>query len=258
MEPGLFKRYLHLLFPFTLFFITEARAIDRYPEWFLYPGRYQGLITGYSYRGIPAESVAENLYCAYHRCFAVGTLEIFDQEKNSRILKNSNYFYEYSPDSVSAIRGKLIEVDHFAVNMMTQDYIAAYSLDSVRSDGWSLLETKTLDTPNWIELSVFEDGAYFYGIGMYTSKGLENDAWQTAEEQSIFSILNYRMMKINQISSYRDGSQPVRDDYQKITIYEIRFLLENIQIMERYPDAQNQMFYVLSRIPKKNLTPLYK
>ncbi len=258
MEPGNFKRYLHLFFPIILFLITEAGAIDRYPEWFLYPGRYQGLITGYSYRGIPAESVAENLYCAYQRCFAVGTLEIFDQEKNSRILKNSNYFYEYSPDSVEAIRGKLVEVDHFAVNMFTQDYISAFRCDSVQSDSWPILERKDLNTPTWVELSVFEDEIYYYGVGMYTSRGLENDAWQTAEEQSIFSILNYRLMKINQISMYQDGSQPVGDDYQKITIYEIRFLLENIQIMERYPDAPNQMFYVLSRIPKANLIPLYK
>lgn len=235
---------------------SEA-SLKHYPEWFLYPNKFSNVIVGYSYRGMSSEQVAENLYCAYKKCYAVGTLELFDFEGNNDLLKNSNYYYEFSKDSVKAIEGRLVELDRFNVNVFSGDYISAFSLDDTIKLERNIIPVEIIPRPEWVDKTYIKDSSYYYGIGMYTSIGLENDAWQTAEEQAIFNILNQVAVNYGKVNTlYSDGLK--ESDYsEEISVLEIRFGLQHITIIERYPDRQNKLFYVLARIQKSDVIPLF-
>ena len=122
---------------------------------------------------MPSEKVAENMYCAYKRCFAVGTLEIFDLDGNDDLLKNSNYYYEFSKDSVKAVEGRFVEIDRFNVNIFSGDYISAFSLDDTLEVEKNIIPVDSLVRPAWVDQNYISDHSYYYGIGMYTAIGLE-------------------------------------------------------------------------------------
>lgn len=236
--------------------ITNA-SIKQYPEWFLYPNKYPDIIVGYSYRGMPSVEVAENMYCAYKKCFAVGTLEIFDLDGNRDLLKNSNYYYEFSKDSVKAVEGRFVEIDRFNVNVFSGDYISAFSLDDTLEIERNIIPIEQIARPEWVDKAFIHDKSFFYGIGMYTAIGLENDAWQTAEEQAIFNILNQVAVNYSKINLLYSDSWESQDFSEEISVLEIRYALQNISIVERFPDRQNKLFYVLARIHKNDVIPLF-
>lgn len=236
---------------------VSLSAVKRYPEWFLYPNRFDDVVVGYSYRGLPAERVAENMYCAYNNCYAVGTLEIFDMDGTTDLLKNSNYYYEFSKDSVKSIEGRLVELNRFNVSVFSGDYIAAFSLDDTLDLSNNIVEAVDIPRPKWVDKEFINDPEYHYGIGMYTSIGLENDAWQTAEEQAIFDILNRVSINFNKINLLYKDSWSERGHSEEISVIELRFALRNITMIERYPDREKKLFYVLARIHKSDVIPLY-
>jgi hypothetical protein len=236
---------------------VSLASIKEYPEWFLHPSKYPNIIVGYSYRGMPAKEVAENMYCAYNRCFAVGTLEIFDADNTKDLLKNSNYYYEFSQDSVEAVRGRMVELDRFTVSVFSRDYISAFSLDDTLDLPDTKIPVEEIKRPEWVDKEYIDNPDYYYGIGMYTSIGLENDAWQTAEEQAIFSILNQVSIKFNRINLLYRDSWSEKGYSEEISVLELKFSLEQIQIVDRYPDNDHKLFYILARIHKSNVTPLY-
>lgn len=232
-------------------------SIKQYPEWFLYPNKYPDIIVGYSYRGMPSLEVAENMYCAYKRCFAVGTLEIFDLDGNRDLLKNSNYYYEFSKDSVKAVEGRFVEIDRFNVNIFSGDYISAFSLDDTLEIERNIIPIEQIARPEWVDKTFINDKSFYYGIGMYTAIGLENDAWQTAEEQAIFNILNQVAVNYSKINLLYSDSWESQDFSEEISVLEIRYALQNISIVERFPDRENKLFYVLARIHKNDVIPLF-
>ncbi|MBN1407916.1 MAG: hypothetical protein JW956_09010 [Calditrichaceae bacterium] len=246
-----------IFFTILIFISISNAAIKQYPEWFLYPQKYPDIIVGYSYRGMSSEEVAQNMYCAYKRCYAVGTLEIFDLDGNRDLLKNSNYYYEFSKDSIAAIKGRLVEIDRFNVNVFSGDYISAFSLDDTLEVERNIIPVEEIPLPDWVNKTYLADSDYYYGIGMYTAIGLENDAWQTAEEQAIFNILNQVAVNYSKINLlYSDGW--TNEDYsEEISVLEIRYGLRDISIVARFPDRDNKLFYVLARIHKNDVIPLF-
>ncbi|MEJ2052633.1 MAG: hypothetical protein P8X42_01820 [Calditrichaceae bacterium] len=251
-------RYGSIIF-FSILILTNFShaSLKQYPEWFLYPQKYSDIIVGYSYRGLPSVEVAENVFCAYKKCYAVGTLEIFDLDGNRDLLKNSNYYYEYSKDSVKALEGRLVEIDRFNVNVFSGDYISAFSLDDTIEVEKNIIQVEDMSRPDWVDKSHIEDPSYYYGIGMYTAIGLENDAWQTAEEQAIFNILNQVAVRYSEINLLYSDSHEDKDYSEEISVLEIRYALQNISIVERFPDRKNKLFYVLARIQKDDIVPLF-
>ncbi len=257
----MFRIYLVLIFCFGLITHSTVLASDVYPEWFLYPTNYDNIYVGYSYSGLSALEDAESMYAAYNECVVSGTLEIFEDGKTADLLKNSNYFYYFSPDSVNKIRGRLHPVDYFSVNVITNDYITAFALDSTRELKAPRIDSDEVKQPDWINTPFREDNNYYYGVGMYTSLGNENDAWKTAEEQAIFSILNSLAVEYHKINitrkEYQDDVETV--NIEEISFLKIKYLLRNIKILERYPDKKDKLFYVLVSIPKNNvLSPMLK
>lgn len=252
-----FKMIKKITFTITLivFLSNQVRATEIYPDWFIFPASYPGLVTGYTYNGMSALTDAANMYCAFRECIVVGTLEVFENESSNDLLKNSNYFYHFSPDSVDSISERLIPVDRFDVSAYSQDQVYLYSLGKVQELSAPRIEAVTLPQPSWIQKSFFEDQYFYYGIGMYTAIGNENDGWKTAEEQAIFSVLtalSVEIHKIQVVSKFNEAGEQT-ELLDQISFIKLKFLLRDIQVMERYPDKKNKLYYVLVRIPKNGI-----
>ena len=238
---------------FALIFNLQATEI--YPEWFLFPTKYPGFQIGYTYNSMPALFDASNMHYAFQECVVVGTLELYEDESTDELMKNSNYFYYFSPDSVEHLRERLSPVDRFDVSAFSQDQVYLYTVDdSVRVDA-PRIDSRTLPVPNWIETNFSEDNEYYYGIGMYTAIGNENDAWKTAEEQGIFAILTALAVEVHkiQIIAKENESEVGRETLDEISFLKLKYLLKNIEVVERYPDRNNKLFYALVRIPKNGI-----
>ncbi len=235
-------------------------AADRYPLWFLYPQKYDGIIVGYSYYGLSALEDAAYMHQAYRDCIVKGHLEIFDVPGKHNILKNSNYYYWFSDDAVAGLQQNLITLDDYTFDIITGDYVAAFAADSSVQVPDSVLHRNDIPRPEWVDRFYFKEGAYHYGVGMYTAKGRENDGWKTAEEQGIFTILNNLAVKVHRLLTVNNGTDlSIQHSVQDILFVELYYHLQNIEIVERYPDAENELYYVLVRIPENCIySPMLK
>lgn len=236
-------------------FSGTLQATEIYPQWFLYPKDYPGYITGYTYNGMPAITDAANMYCAFEECIVVGTLEVFEDGSSRDLLKNSNYFYYFSPDSVEAVSASLKPVDKIDVSAYSHDQIFLFTRDSVHDISAERIKAESLPVPEWKDRTFFERGPYYYGVGMYTAIGNENDAWKTAEEQAVFNILNALSIEVHKIQVVSRTSAVDRqsESLDQISFIKLKFLLKHIQIRERFPDRAHKLFYVLVRIPKNGI-----
>jgi hypothetical protein len=228
-----------------------THATNIYPEWFLFPQKYNNLIVGYSYNGMPAMVDAESMYCAFQECIVMGTLEVYENSSINDMLKNSDYFYYFSPQAVEKIRNRLYPVDQFDINIMTHDYISAFSIDSAVSCSAPRIKVENLNRPEWLEKTFSSDRDYYYGVGIYTALGNENDGWKTAEEQAIFTILTNLAVQVHRVNVVSDGSELKSGQaaIEQISFIKVKYLLQNIEVMERFPDRENKLYYVLLRIP---------
>lgn len=237
-----------------LFFsIAGLFSASSYPGWFLYQKDYPGIVVGYSNKGLPASADAEQRYVTYRGCLAMGELYRFQDWDQ----KHSDYYYEYSPDSLLNIRGKLNVLARFAVNLTTQDFISAFSLHAPEDFEHEMFEIADIAKPDWTDRGpYYSEGQYLYGVGIYSFRANENDAWRTAEEQAIFNIMSYREVEMHSISiSERSESG---DRTEKLNVIRIKYLLNNIEVMERWRDAKGTLLYVLVRVHSDNIKNLLK
>lgn len=256
-------RTFHKLFLFCCFLTAaiSAQATNIYPEWFLFPQKYKNIIVGYSYNGMPAVVDAESMFCAFKECIVLGTLEVYENSSVDDLLKNSNYFYYFSPDEVEKVHNCLFPVDRFDISVMTRDYIMAFSFDSTLNLQAPRYRIEDLKRPDWTEKNFADDGRYYYGVGMYTAIGNENDAWKTAEEQAIFTILTALAIQVHKVNFLaRDSGQSEGEvAIEQISFVKVKYLLRNIEVVERYPDRENKLYYVQVRVPKGDVkSPLMR
>ncbi len=254
------SKLISLIFLLTLSY-TSLRAGNLYADWFIHQSNYPGLIVGYSYGGSTPEKDAENMYCAFQDCIVWGTLEIFNTEDASEMLKNSDYYYYFSPDALAQIQGRLKQVDIFQVNIFLNDYIAAFYTDAAPEISKKRIKPQDIPRPSWIERTFWQDNDNYYGVGMYTALGRENDGWKTAEEQGIFTILNALAVEVHNLGvlAKRTVGKSHQESSEQIKFINLKYHLKNISIMERFPDLENKLYYVLVRIPKKDVwSPMFR
>lgn len=252
-------RLLLLALLFQIFLFTQLLATEEYPSWFLYPKNFSGIITGYKYNNSLAKKDAAINYCVFKSCVVYGTLEIFVDPSSTQWLKNSDYYYYYSPDSFEVAKRELVGVDSFFTNILNGDYIAAYFWKHKKTLPQEWLKVRELKIPEWISKTFWEDGDYAYGVGIFSSQRNENDAWKTAEEQAIFTILTNKAIGYYSIKVYTQEKNQKESSYQEISFIRLKYYLKNIEIVERFPDLEQQTFYVLVRIAKQNMiSPMLK
>lgn len=237
-----------------LIFPVFASAQHTYPEWFLFPGKYNDIVTGYARRGGSTITDAETTWCAYKSCIAMGTLYRYQDLDQV----HSDYYYNYSPDELKKIRGKLhpVKGSLTALNLITQDFIEAYSNNPDIKVSTTKIHVKTLARPTWLnKYPMYLDNGYYYGIGEYSSRYNKIDAWKKAEDLAIFNIMTGLAVQFHSVMIQTQTDK--QDTMEKVQAQKVKYLLRNIRVIERWMDLEKDMVYVLIQIPKKDvISPL--
>ncbi|MBU0460921.1 MAG: hypothetical protein KJ771_09025 [Nanoarchaeota archaeon] len=220
---------------------------EYYPRWFIYPSEYPNTVIGFSYMGLPASDDAEQMYWIYKECIVKGKLLRYSDYDE----KVSDYYYYFPYDSLEIIKGKLILKDQFITCIVPQDYIAIFSLDSLVEIEADPVNISSIKTPDWTQNIFWESGGYYYATGYYDAALNINDAWKTAEEHAYFEIMNAVAIKIYSVQIFSSSNQ--QDDYESAIAVELTFKLKHLEVVERWPDKNNNMFYVLARIKTDNV-----
>ena len=227
-------------------------ALDEYPEWFLCPKLYDDVIIGLSYRNTPPVIDAATTYCVFKRCIVDGYLEVLETE-DGHWLKNTQYYYFFSHSDLKAIQDSLYYVGGFCTSALTEDVITAFSTNKGLELSDSTIRVIDTPIPDWVDRRTWSDSTFFYGVGMFTSTGNENDAWKTSEEQAVYNILTSIAVKVFSRKYSLEvtwGGIPLADDYKDYLRFELKFNVEGIETLERWPDVTRDYFYTLVRIRK--------
>jgi len=243
----------------AVFLHLSVSAINEYPAWFLYPENFPGVYTGFSYNGYPALADAEMMYCVYQEVTVDGYLETIEIE-NNKYYKNSNYYYIYPKELIDSIKGKLQYLDGFCNDVLTESYVSAFCLDTSNTRiSKKRINISNHSAPFWIKSDSWKDDSYYYGVGMFTSRGNDNDAWKTSEEKAIFSILTSLSIKIfsvnrSEVLNLNNNTYEKHINYIRVNL---EYKIHGIEVLERWPDLKNDYFYTLVRIKKNNIDALF-
>ncbi len=235
------------------FFTISFSQINEYPNWFLYPKDFN-FVVGFDSDIKKSEDDALLRFITYKKSFIVGNLlySIGSEE----LEKQTEYNFIISNKMFKTYKGKLQLIDCFTNSIFENFMICAYALNVPKNTIIKTIRSNKLLRPEWIKNNSFEDGVYYYGVGEFTSQGNETYAWQTAEENSIISIAKMKKIKLTSLRvSLNDDNS---DDFYSASKYTFKHSIEGIEILERFPDKENNIFYVLSRVKIKNIKYLEK
>jgi len=239
-----------LLFLFFLPFLVPLSAAEKYPDWFLYQDRYPGIVVGYGVKGADAVQDAEQRYVTFRRCIMTGALYRYRDWDE----KHSDYFYEYHPDSLRKVLGNFRTLGRFTTSMLTRDIIGAFSMQVNASVDRNYSHIQEIPEPEWLgKAPVYTDSDYFYGVGSYSFRGNEADAWRTAEEKAILNVVIYRRVKVyNSISSERSTGE--NDSLEELNALIFDYDIRDIEVLRRWRDADNKQVHILVRIPLNGIS----
>ncbi|MBN1182352.1 MAG: hypothetical protein JXB49_08710 [Bacteroidales bacterium] len=226
---------------------TAIFSQEYYPHWFIFPSEYKNTVIGFSYHGYAASADAEQMFWIYKECIVKGHL----YQYNFIDERFSDYYYYFPYDSLQSIKDKLILKDQFTTSIVPNDKVAIFSLDSLLTIQPDPVDISTMKTPDWINNIFWEEDGYYYATGVYSARLNINDAWKTAEERAYFEILNGVVVKIYQVKISNLSEN--QDDLEIALAVELNFKLKNIEVVERWPDNENKMFYVNVRIKVKDI-----
>ncbi|MGC9512383.1 MAG: LPP20 family lipoprotein [Fidelibacterota bacterium] len=236
---------------FSLFLIPAGmQGQVMYPEWFVYPGKYPEVIAGFARQGSSTLADAETTLCAYQTCIAFGTLYRYQDLDQV----DSDYYYNFSPDALKKIKGRLNPVKGTltAINLITKDYIEAFSLKENVKISSEYIDYKTLPRPSWVDkYPMYSDSRHYYGIGEYTCRYNKIDAWKKSEENAIFNIMTTLAVDFHSVMI--EAKSESYDTMEKVQAMKVKYLLRNIQVMERWMDTEKNLVYVLVRIPRQDV-----
>ncbi|HDR05426.1 MAG TPA: hypothetical protein ENN84_09335 [Candidatus Marinimicrobia bacterium] len=226
--------------------LVPLLALEEYPEWFLYQGRFPGITVGYAYGGSPDIRDAEIRYAIYKACQAEGTQYRFQDYDE----KHSAYSYDCGAKALKKIKGELYPIDRFLSVAIKKQFIGAFSTDPDFRLPKNFIKVKDLPRPDWLNgKEFFKDKKYYYGVGMYPLGGNENDAWMTAEDRAIFNILTTIEIQFHAVTILEKNESG--DQMETVKATKIDFGLKNIEVMERFADKKG--VYVLIRIAQRDV-----
>ena len=234
-------------------FLSVQLTAQSYPDWFLHPQQFgDNCIVGYSIHGNDPVIDAERSLTAYTECIVTGQLEFYTEYDKDVYYRNSEYFYNFSPEALQKNEGRLVPHDAFLTHVFSNDIVVLFSTDSLFDYPVHWLNPDTMDAPEWTVRTFWEEDEYYYGVGTFTSRANPNDAWRTAEERAIFQILTSKVITVHNIR-IMDTNDYGNDQMDEVSVLKLRFRLRNIDILRRWPDKKNRQFMVLVRIPQKDL-----
>jgi len=269
--------------------ITIAMEVS-YPDWFLFPFSYPDYITGFSKGEFSSLEDASNMYCFYNETIVNGNMYRY----NDYDEKISDYYWYFPPKCVEDIKSKLFSVSSFISNVITNSIIELYGyppfldvldpgavkgennqttildvilfLDSHQNpeiqntDFHNYLKLADISAPDWINNDFWESDNYYYSVGMYTSQGEKNDAWKTAEERAFFNLVTtlavgFSNSSVDKIVEHLDFS--ITEEYEEILRYKLFHKIVDAQVIARWPDINNNLYFVQVRIHEDNILSPY-
>ncbi|MEI7811366.1 MAG: hypothetical protein WCJ01_02960 [Ignavibacteria bacterium] len=244
----------HTLFiNFILFvgLIPGQSTVREWPAWFIYPQKYPKLVLGYGNSNYnDAKQNARDILRVRAGIRIKGTITFYSDNKAEDDGKHSQLSIEV--DSSKLVNCRLFPFRKFYMNILNGEYLEAFAPDSVMTDTSCFTDLYELKKPAWTDSDFHEDNDFFYGAGCYTSAGRETDAWQTSELQALLTVIKNRYNNVFQIKlSEQKNSQTISDE--RIIVNKFDCELSDYEVVERYPDERNRLFYTLIRISKNSL-----
>ena len=223
------------------------------PHWFLFPKEYPDHVVGYSRGGDSSMQDAAIMHCFYKEVIIAGSYYRYN-DYDGRI---SDYYWNYPPECLEKIKDTLLPVSSIISNILTDSHIVLFSLFPLDlKDAISFINIEELDRPEWMEKDFWIEDDYYYSVGVFTSKGEKNDAWKTAEERAFFNLVTSVSVYVGSVTintTTEDVKGNIVEDYEEVIGYKLHTKLSNSQVLERWPDIKNNLYYVLVRVHKDNI-----
>lgn len=232
-----------------LMVVSENALAQAYPRWFLDPAAVgcSGLAVGYARAAFYADSSAahafrnacENYARQMHTRLAGG--QAFWSTEIGTFWLGADFVEEFDSTAAVLAEKSLQPLDTLSVG----DFVAVLASPS----GCQLppvLEQKTLvagrPAPGWTEAPP-DDPGYYYVVGVAPEYFYEMSSWIEAERLARRNLA--RAVFIEVMAYQKLGAQG-----QEIRHEELSVALHNIEVMGRWRDLNNRLFYVLIRMPR--------
>jgi len=277
---------LALIYTLVVFCAISLANGNVYPHWFLFPSEYPNHVVGFSISDTPPINDAAIMYCIYEKALIEGTYYRYNYD-DAHI---SDYYFIYDSDCKNNIEDQLIFRSSFVLSTLTNSTIEIYTYppinevinnhgdtqsaddnqvtiidiinyrdkyqDPMFSLGKNYIDIKNLDMPNWIDKEYWTQSDYYYSVGEYTSRGEKNDAWKTAEERAFTNLISNVDILVASFSSltiYEDNKGQIKEGFEEGISKKYNHTIIDGQLMERWPDLENNLYYVLVRAHKDNI-----
>jgi len=263
---------------FIVFSITSLNG-NEYPNWFLYPSEFPKHFVVFNYDSPADTNIASERYCFYDSTTVKGNYYRY----NKLDEQISEYYWEYSTKCMDNIRDYLLFCTSYTGNVLTNSKFELFTAinsnivlidkndkhtefsvvdliqlrDKIDNTDYSIkIETNDIETPEWINnVDFWEEDNYYYAYGMYSSHGEMNDAWIQAEEKAFFILVTTPGVLVASASIYNDleSGGVIYDSREEVVGMKLNHTLIEGKVMERWPDIQNSIYYVLVRVQKNNI-----
>ena len=247
------SKIFFILFFYWVALVSAQSSITNYPNWFLYPAQFNSITVGFSSPDSTTKQNAAKMKAVFDSCIVYGNLFLYETIEDDDLNRYSDYYYYYSHPTATKYTTQFVPLDKRIVNILNNEYVEAFSLDSSNNFDFAYIDIDTLKKPDWLNKSFYEQEEYYYSVGMYTSMGKDNDAWITSEERALFNLLRNIYSNIYGAKTMAYSEKESDDEYENITAYKLNARIKNIEIIERYPNKSEQLYFTLIRVKKGNI-----
>lgn len=219
-----------------------------YPRWFLDPGdlRCGPVAAGFSvpyFHASSSDSVAFADACAnlsrLHYTKITGGEAFWTTEAGMYWMGN-NFVEEvdsaYLRDAISHAE----KLDSCTTDQMTILLIAQSGCDI--PDSARALTDCPETQPGWVE-DIPQTGGFIYAEGVAPQYFYESSSWETAEKRAIFNLARSVKLSMEALQKMNGVSgQEIRNE-------EISVTLRDVQVVHRWLDSADELYYVLVKMP---------
>jgi hypothetical protein len=112
------------------------------------------------------------------------------------------------------------------------------------SESWGrLIEVKTASPPQWIE-HIPESTTYWYAVGIAPKYYYETSSWFQAEQEARKYLAFSKGVSIKDVTKVSESGESQQ-------VLEVNVELKNIEVVARWRNLKNDLFYCLLRCPKQ-------
>lgn len=232
-----------------LLWLAQSTQAQVYPPWFLDQQRTQcgPTVVGYAHASFyPDSSAAQAIRDGSERWARL----------RQTVVEGGQAFW--STEIGTAWMGSSIQ-EHFDTTSVAQALTSLAPLDTLFSEGLvavllgepgcvlapSLRRREAIErvsAPEWTERLPQEPGVV-YAVGVAPQYHYEMSSWDEAEQRARLNLARTMNVKVKEL-------QKVGVDTQEIKNEELSVILRDVQLVARWRDVKEKVFYVLARMPQ--------